>query len=202
MLLMVCGNVFASTTITKTVTDLYESYADGQVIAPLFSNDAITITVNKDGNNGKIYGKGGTRDWRMYENDIPVISVTTSKGYYLHSVTFTFSTTNNAELTYGGNAVTSDKSVVPGAPHQMLFRVVGQGNKGQVRITGFSVTYSDLPAYELYGLFSEDGKRFTLHYNFAALKEMAKEAGMNPLSYNEWSSNAYIDARLDVDTIE
>ena len=200
MLLLVCSNTFAAYTVTKTVSDLYPTHADGQVIVPLYSDDDITITVNKDGDNGKIYGKGGTRDWRVYEKDNPVITVSTSKSCYLSSVKFTFTTTNNAELTYGGKAVTSDVSVTAGAPQKMLFRVVGQGNKGQVRITGFSVTYSDQPVYELYGVFSEDGKRFTLRYN--AFKSIAEAAGMNPLSYDEWSSNAYEDARAEVDTIE
>ena len=90
----------ATYTVTKSINDedMYKHYADGQQIETIYDNE-FSISVNKVGNNGKIYG-GDT--WRLYEKDEAVVTVKAKNGNFLGLVSFNFTATNNAILTVEG----------------------------------------------------------------------------------------------------
>ncbi|MBQ6790615.1 MAG: BspA family leucine-rich repeat surface protein [Paludibacteraceae bacterium] len=176
----------ATYTVTKSINDedMYKHYADGQQIETIYDNE-FSISVNKVGNNGKIYG-GDT--WRLYEKDEAVVTVKAKNGNFLGLVSFNFTATNNAILTYGGKEVKSGIPVLAGDDKTMIFRVKGNGENGQIRITKFSVSYNDEAApLRVFGQPSDNGD--TLHvrwdfYNAASISD-------GKIPFPEWRTNAY-----------
>ena len=171
----------ATYTVTKSINDedMYKHYADGQQIETIYDNE-FSISVNKVGNNGKIYG-GDT--WRLYEQDEAVVTVKAKNGNFLGGVIFYFTATNNAILTYGGKEVKSGIPVFAGDAQTMIFRVKGNGENGQIRITGFTVSYDDEAApFSLYGEPSDDGDTLLIRYGI--YKEAWESNGL--YSFAEW----------------
>ena len=176
----------ASYSVSKNINDedMYKKYADGQQIGTIYDNE-FSISVNTDGNNGKIYG-GET--WRLYEQSEAAVTVQAKSGNFLGGVIFYFTATNNAILTYGGKEVKSGIPVFAGDAQTMIFRVKGNGENGQIRITGFTVSYDDEAApIRVYGQPSDNGD--TLHvrwdfYNAASISD-------GKIPFPEWRTNAY-----------
>ena len=135
------GQVWADpVTVSKTVHDLYPNDANGTQECTLYSTSPLTISVNCDGNNGKIYGTG--TEWRLYQTNSAVVTVELSEGE-LSSVSFTFSVSNTAKLSYGSTALTSGTAVnVSGSSATFSVGNTGNATNGQVKISGFSVTYT------------------------------------------------------------
>ena len=126
--------------VSKTIHDLYPDDANGTAECTLYSMDPLSISVNCDGNNGKIYGTG--TEWRLYQGGNAVVTVALSEGD-LSSVTFTFSTSNGGKLSYGDNVLTSGTAInVSGTSATFSVGNTGTATNGQVRISGFSVTYT------------------------------------------------------------
>ena len=141
MLLMtaVTGAWATEVTVTKTVNDLFPSVANGTQEATLYSDANLSISVNPDGNNGKVYGTG--TEWRLYQVNSAVVTVTATEAT-IKTVAFTFTATNNGIIKYGGNAMTSGTAVnVNAASAQFVVGNSGAATNGQVRISGFTVVY-------------------------------------------------------------
>ena len=133
----------ANNTVTKTVSQLVgtPAPASGTQYASLALDSTITVSVNADGNNGKVYESG--TQWRLYQSNNAVVTVSASGGVTISSITFTFSVSNTGILKYGGNTVVSDSPVAISSLTSADFTVANSGSatNGQVRITSISVTY-------------------------------------------------------------
>ena len=130
-------------TVTKTISQLVgtPAPASGTQYASLALDSTITVSVNADGNNGKVYESG--TQWRLYQTNNAVVTVSASGGVTISSITFTFSVSNTGILKYGGNTVASDSPVAISSLTSADFTVANSGSatNGQVRITSISVTY-------------------------------------------------------------
>ena len=133
----------SNTTITKTISQIMGTPlpASGTQFASLTLDSTITVSVNDDGNNGKVYNNG--TEWRLYQTDNAVVTVSASGGMTISSITFNFTVDKTGILKYGNNTVTSGSPVAISSLSSAQFTVANSGSatNGQVRITSISVTY-------------------------------------------------------------
>ena len=61
------GSMMADVTVTKSIHDLFPDDVNGTQEATLYSDAVLSISVNDDGNNGKVYGTG--TEWRLYQSN-------------------------------------------------------------------------------------------------------------------------------------
>lgn len=134
------GSMFAAeVTVTKSINDLFPDDANGTQEATLYSDAFITISVNDDGNNGKVYGTG--TEWRLYQSNNAVVTVAATNAT-IKTVAFEFTVKNTAVLNYGENAMTSNEAVnVNAASAQFVVANSGAATNGQVIIKGFTLVY-------------------------------------------------------------
>ena len=141
------GSMFAAeVTVSKSIHDLFPDDANGTQEATLFSDAFITISVNKDGNNGKVYGTG--TEWRLYQTNNAVVTVAATNAT-IKTVAFEFTVKNNAVLNYGDNAMESNTAVnVNAASAQFVVANSTSATNGQIVIKSFIVVYEagDAPA--------------------------------------------------------
>ena len=134
------GSMFAAeVTVSKSILDLFPDDANGTKEATLYSDAFITISVNNDGNNGKVYGDG--TEWRLYQSNNAVVTVAATNAT-IKTVAFEFTIKNTAVLNYGENAMTSNEAVnVNAASAQFVVANSGEATNGQVIIKGFTLVY-------------------------------------------------------------
>lgn len=133
--------VTATKTASQVATDLGITVSGTQVAS--FNIDSnVTVSVNKDGNNGKLYNLDQTAEWRLYQSNKAVVTVSVPEGKNLVSVKFTFSVSNNGILKYGDNTVTSGTAVsVSGNSASFTVANSGTATNGQIKISAFEVVY-------------------------------------------------------------
>ena len=102
------GNVWGQTTVSKSVSEIYGDVANGTQECTLWDDDVLSISVNCNGNNGKVYGTG--TEWRLYQGNSAVVTISVTSGE-LTSVTLTFTNSNNGKISYSGSALTSGSAV-------------------------------------------------------------------------------------------
>ena len=142
-----------ATTVTKTTligltgldkdgnsVTISSSTTNGTQVPTLNIDTVITMSVNPDGNNGKIYGSG--TEWRLYQTNNPTITLAAASGYKLVQVKFTYTISNTAVLKFSGENVESG-AVVTLTGSSVTFTVgnTGSATNGQVKITGIEVVY-------------------------------------------------------------
>ncbi len=134
------GSMFATeVTVSKSIHDLFPDDANGTQEATLFSDAFITISVNPDGNNGKVYGTG--TEWRLYQTNSPVVTVAATNAT-IKTVAFEFTVKNTAVLNYGENAMESNTAVnVNAASAQFVVANSTSATNGQIIIKSFIVVY-------------------------------------------------------------
>lgn len=134
------GSMFAAeVTVSKSIHDLFPDDANGTQEATLYSDAFITISVNKDGNNGKVYGTG--TEWRLYQSNNAVVTVAATNAT-IKTVAFEFTVNKTAVLNYGGNAMESNTAVnVNAASAQFVVANSTTATNGQVIIKGFTIVY-------------------------------------------------------------
>ena len=126
-------------TVSKSIHDLFPDDANGTQEATLYSDDAISISVNADGNNGKVYGTG--TEWRLYQTNNAVVTVAATDAT-IKTVAFEFSVKNTGVLNFGGAAMTSNTAVnVNATSAQFVVANSGTATNGQVIIKSFIVVY-------------------------------------------------------------
>ncbi len=133
---MMAGEV----TVSKSVHDLFPDDANGTQEATLFSDSYISISVNADGNNGKIYGTG--TEWRLYHSNNAVVTVAATNAT-IKSVAFEFTVGKNGVLLFGETQLESENAVTVNAASAEFTVDGGETGKtnGQVIIKGFTVVY-------------------------------------------------------------
>ena len=137
----------APVTIAKTIAQLVPTdTANGTQIGSFELDQYVTVSVNTDGNNGKIYGTG--TEWRLYQGNNPKVTVTVPSGCVITSITFTFDVGNTGTLKYGDAVLTSGTAVAIDNLAKAEFTVGNSGSatNGQIKIKGFSVTYGPASA--------------------------------------------------------
>ena len=145
----------AEVTVTKTVNDLFPEVANGTQKATLYSDANLSISVNPDGNNGKVYATG--TEWRLYQTNSAVVTVTATDAT-IKSVAFTFAVKNTGVIKYDGNAMTSGTAVnVNAASAQFVVGNSGAATNGQVIISGFTVVYETTGSASGYTVSLNDG---------------------------------------------
>ena len=108
----------------------------------LDSTIGLTLSVGGTGNSGKVYGTG--TEWRLYQNENPVVTLAIGENYKLSDATFTYSVSNTGVLTYGGtNKSSGTKITFSETTNSETFGVgnTGTATNGQVRVTAISVSY-------------------------------------------------------------
>lgn len=129
----------AEVTVTKSIHDLFPNDENGTQEALLYSDEAISISVNDDGNNGKVYGTG--TEWRLYQSNNAVVTVAATNAT-IKTVAFEFTVKNTAVLNFGGAAMTSNTAVnVNATSAQFVVANSGAATNGQVIIKSFTVVY-------------------------------------------------------------
>lgn len=128
-------------TIDKNINQIVGTPADGTRVNPLALDETITVSVNEDGNNGKVYSTG--TQWRLYQTGNAVMTVSASNGALITSITFTFSIDKTGILRYDENVITSGSPVSINYLSSVAFDVANStsATNGQVRISRISVTY-------------------------------------------------------------
>ena len=132
--------VGAETTITKAISEVSGTTTNGTQVALLTLDEIITVSVNADGNNGKVYNSGA--EWRLYQTNNAVVTVKAANNYLVKSVTFTFVVDNTGTLNANGSAIASESPVaVSGNSVQFVVGNSTSATNGQVKISSISVTY-------------------------------------------------------------
>ena len=128
-------------TVNKTVNEIVGTVTNGTKCASLELANSVTASVNNNGNNGRVYEN--STQWRLYQADNAVVTVSVTGGNVITSITFTFSVSNGGILKYGNNTLTSGTSVSISSLASVTFNVANSGSatNGQVRVTAISVTY-------------------------------------------------------------
>ena len=147
--LMACTLSFAQTTVTKTVDELVTAnkwtVSEGTT-ATCYKNfsldDNVTVSTSGEDNCGSVWGESN-RQWRLYQNKEGDITIAVSGGYTISSVTLTYAVSNDGVLQNGTTKCESGTAISVNAKSITLtVGCTGTKNKGQVRITQFSVTYA------------------------------------------------------------
>ena len=128
-------------TVSRTISQVSGTTTNGTRVATLTLNDVVTVSVNPDGDNGKVYSAGA--EWRLYQSSSAVVTVSVSSGYAITSIAFTYSVSNTGAFFYGETALTSETAVEIDSLSSAQFTVGNSGTatNGQVKITAISVTY-------------------------------------------------------------
>mgnify|MGYP002516000758 FL=1 len=147
--LMACTLSFAQTTVTKTVDELVTankwtvSSGNTATCYKNFSLDKnVTVSTSGEDNCGSVWGESN-RQWRLYQNKEGDITIAVSGDYTISSVTLTYAVSNDGVLQNdttkceSGTAISVDAKSIT-----LTVGCTGTKNKGQVRITQFSVTYA------------------------------------------------------------
>lgn len=131
----------ADVTVSKSVHDLFPDDANGTQEAILFSDANLKISVNDDGNNGKIYGTG--TEWRLYHTNNAVITVTATNAT-IKTIAFEFEVKKNGVLLFGESEMESGTAVNINAASAQFTVDGGETGKtnGQVIVKGFTVVYT------------------------------------------------------------
>ena len=131
------------TKVTKLISEVSGTTTDGTQVATLTLDTVITVSVNADGNNGKVYSSGA--EWRVYQSNNAVVTVAAATGYKISSVEFTFTVKNTATFLYGTTVLASDAAQAIDPAAQSVELTVGNSGtatNGQVKITSISVVYN------------------------------------------------------------
>ena len=143
------GSMMADVTVTKSIHDLFPDDANGTQEATLYSDAVLSISVNDDGNNGKVYGTG--TEWRLYQSNNAVVTVAATDAT-IKTVAFEFTVKNSGVLNFNDVAMTSNTAVnVNAASAQFVVANSGTATNGQVIIKSFTVVYEasgDVPPVE------------------------------------------------------
>ena len=132
---MMAGEV----TVSKTVHDLFPDDANGTQEATLYSDANLSISVNADGNNGKVYNTG--TEWRLYQTNSAVVTVQATNAT-IKTVAFVFTVKNTGILKFGDDTMTSGTAVnVNAASAQFTVGNSASATNGQVIVGGFTVVY-------------------------------------------------------------
>lgn len=133
--------VIDGTEIAKTIADVSGVTEDGVQVASLKLNDFVTVSVNADGNNGKVYSTGA--EWRLYQANNAVVTVAAATGYNVTGVKLTFTNKNGGTISYGTTALETEVAVATEAAASVQLTVGNSGTatNGQIRITAISVFY-------------------------------------------------------------
>ena len=135
------------TVVTKNIVDISGTTEDGTQVASLTLDSVITVSVNADGNNGKVYDSG--KEWRLYQANSAVVTIAAANGYNIKSVTFTYSNKNGGVLKYGETTVASEtaQAIDPAAASVALsVGNSGTATNGQVRVSAITVVYDAIVA--------------------------------------------------------
>ena len=139
--LLFAGSMMAAdVTVSKTVHDLFPDDANGTKELTLYSDAAITISANNNGNNGKIYGTG--TEWRIYQSDNGKIFVNGEDGVTIKTVKFTYDVANTGTLKFGDDVLASGTAATVNAQTATFTAAnTESATNGQIKVKSFEVVY-------------------------------------------------------------
>ena len=130
----------SSTEVSKTIAQMSGTTTDGTKVPSMTLDEVITMSTNDDGNNSKVYSSGA--EWRLYQTNNAVVTLTAAAGYKLVSVVFTFTVTNTGAFLFNEVAFASGELVaLSGSTAQFKVGNSGSATNGQVRVTAVTVVY-------------------------------------------------------------
>lgn len=138
---LVAANMCAEEiTVSKSVSALCKNVQNGTQKAVLYADGVLTVSVNKDGNNGKVYSDGA--EWRVYQADNAVITVSVKDGT-IKTVSFEYTTKNTGTLLFNKQQLASEANATVNAA-SAKFEVGNTKSgvtNGQAKVTAFTVVY-------------------------------------------------------------
>ena len=139
----------SATEVTVTIGDYAAAngWENSVQQTSLTMDEVVTVTANPTtgtyNNTGKYYDNG--KNWRMYQNEAPAITVSAAEGYLLTSVTFTYESNKTGVMVDAdGNQVASAEAYALDNVASATFSVSNTNasvTNGQARITAITVVY-------------------------------------------------------------
>ena len=145
---LVTALTMSATEVTVSIADYATAneWANSTQYTSLVMDEAVSITaeptVGSNNNTGKYYTNGN--NWRMYQNENPVITVTAADGFLLTSVKFTYVIKNTGILIDADSTqIPSDEVYTLNSVSSVVFSVGNTGTaiNGNIQITAITVTY-------------------------------------------------------------
>ena len=139
----------SATEVTVTIGDYAAAngWENSVQQTSLTMDEVVTVTANPTtgtyNNTGKYYDNG--KNWRMYQNEAPAITVSAAEGYLLTSVTFTYASEKTGVMVDAAGAQVASAEAY--ALDNVASATFSVGNtsasvtNGQARITAITVTY-------------------------------------------------------------
>ena len=116
------------------------SWADATQYTSFNLDDNISVSATGNSNTGKYYNNG--KNWRIYQNENPEVTITAASGYTIKTVTITYSISNTGVMVVGNNQVASGtENTVNGTSFTFTVGNTGTATNGQVRVSQISVVY-------------------------------------------------------------
>ena len=130
-------------TVSKTIQSIAteNSWASQSKYTSFNLDSVVSVTVSGGTNTGKYYTNGN--DWRIYQTESPVLSVSVDEGYKLNEISITFNNANTGTLLFKDESVASGETIETSC--DSLFYYVGNSGgatNGQIKVTALEVTYS------------------------------------------------------------
>lgn len=140
----------SATEVTVSIADYATAnhWENSKQYTSLVMDEAVSVTAEPttgtNNNTGKYYDNG--KNWRMYQNEKPMITITAADGFLLTSVTFTYVVKNTGVL------IDVDSTQIPSAQAYTLDSVssvvfsvgnTGTVENGNVQISEIKVTYEE-----------------------------------------------------------
>lgn len=141
------GVGWADVTVSKTIAEIAgaNGWSNGNKYVSFSLDGIITVSCSGGGNTGKYYTSGN--NWRLYQNEDPILTVSAASGYSLNSITVTYTVVNYGVLVYDNTEINSPATVsVSGTSAEFSVGNSRTETNGQVRITAIAVTYSSIPS--------------------------------------------------------
>ncbi len=129
--------------VSKTIQSIASenSWANSSKYTSFDLDNVVTVSVSGGSNSGKYYSSG--YEWRIYQSESPVLTVSVDEGYKLNEVIIVYTPANNGSLLFKNVPLVSGGSITTSC--DSLFYNVGNssgGTSGQVKIISIEVTYS------------------------------------------------------------
>ena len=141
---LVTALTMSATEVTVSIADYAtdNAWENSKQYTLLVMDEAVSVTAEGGSNTGKYYTNGN--NWRMYQNENPVITVTAADGFLLTSVKFTYVIKNTGILIDADSTqIPSDEVYTLNSVSSVVFSVGNTGTaiNGNIQITAITVTY-------------------------------------------------------------
>lgn len=185
------------TIVSKQISQISGTTSDGHQVLKMNLDSVICASTNSGTNNGKVYDSG--KEWRLYQSDNGVVTISATEGYLIISVTFTYTAQDSGRLMYGEDVVSSGTAVEIDSLSSVAFTVSksGSGTNGKVKVSAISVTYVVDETITPAQMIESQQTYAKLSYNYLGnspvIDKLNKSAsGVASNNYTNWDENGVV----------